>query len=335
MTSKKNKTDALCSIVIRAYNEAKHIARLLDGIRQQTYPNLEVILVDSGSTDDTLAIASQYETQVVHIPSDEFTFGRSLNLGIRKAQGEFILIASAHVYPVYPDWVERLLSPFAEARIALAYGKQRGNEHSHFSEAQVFLQWYPEQSSLNQPHPFCNNANAAIRRQLWEQHPYDETLTGLEDIAWAKWAQEHGYAIAYVAEAEVIHVHQETPQNVYNRYRREAMAYKSLFPEERFTFWNFCILFITNAWLDIQKSLVQKKFAQHWKEILWFRWMQFWGTYQGYRHPSLVTSQLRQTFYYPRRNTVDEHPLRREVPPILYNESQLLPSAHDPVELEE
>ncbi len=61
-------------------------------------------------------------------------------------------------------------------------------------------------------------------RSLWEKHHYDETLTGLEDLAWAKWAKEQGHTISYVAEAEIIHVHNETPHGVYNRYRREAMA---------------------------------------------------------------------------------------------------------------
>ena len=42
-----------CSIVIRAYNEAAHIGRLLDGIQSQTVKDVEIILVDSGSTDAT------------------------------------------------------------------------------------------------------------------------------------------------------------------------------------------------------------------------------------------------------------------------------------------
>ena len=46
-----------CSIVIRAYNEEKHIGRLLEGIRQQTLKDVEIILVNSGSTDQTVSIA--------------------------------------------------------------------------------------------------------------------------------------------------------------------------------------------------------------------------------------------------------------------------------------
>ena len=157
-----------CSIIIRAYNEATHLPRLLEGISQQTIKDVEVILVDSGSTDATVSIAESLGARVVKIPAEEFTFGRSLNFGIQAAKHEFVVIASAHVYPVYPDWLECLLRPFDDDRTAVVYGKQRGTRTSKFSEHQIFQQWFPDEDTQRQPSPFCNNANAAIRRTLWE-----------------------------------------------------------------------------------------------------------------------------------------------------------------------
>ena len=128
----------VCSIIIRSYNEEKHLERLLEGILQQTVNDVEIILVDSGSTDRTLEIASQYPVRLLHIAPQEFTFGRSLNLGIQNAQAEFLVFASAHVYPVYPDWLEKLLEPFVDPQVALVYGKQKGGETSKYSEHQIF-----------------------------------------------------------------------------------------------------------------------------------------------------------------------------------------------------
>src|SRR5215208_8408424 len=153
-----------CSIVIRAYNEEKYIGRLLEGIRQQTIKDVEILLVDSGSNDGTVSIAESFGARIVRIPSGEFTFGRSLNLGIRKATRELIVIASAHVYPVYPDWLESLLCLFEDEKIALTYGKQRGPETAQFSEQQIYRQWYPDVCMPRQATTFCNNANAAIRK---------------------------------------------------------------------------------------------------------------------------------------------------------------------------
>ncbi len=308
------------SIVIRAYNEEKHIGRLLDGIMLQSIDGAEIILVDSGSTDATLEVAQRYPVRVVHIRPEEFTFGRSLNRGIAAAHGEFVVVASAHVYPVYPDWLQNLLAPFAGPQVALAYGKQRGDASTKFSEQQIFARWYSQISDPRQAHPFCNNANAAIRRSLWELHPYDESLSGLEDLDWAHWAVQQGYNLAYVAEAEVIHAHDETARAVYNRYRREAMAFKRIFPHENFGLRDFLRLSLTNIASDLWHAARQGALWGNLGSIFWFRLMQFWGTYQGYRQSGPLTWQLRQTFYYPRGWASSSQPAERNVEPIRYNE---------------
>jgi len=332
-----------CSIVIRAYNEGKHLGRLLEGIRQQTISKVEIILVDSGSTDDTIAIAESYAARVIHIQPQDFTFGRSLNLGVAAAICEFVVIASAHVYPVYPDWLERLLEPFNDPSIGLTYGKQRGSpgvsisspnlgkrrgspgfsamrsiETTKFSEHEIFARWFPEQPDSKQSHPFCNNANAAVRKSLWNEHPYDETLTGLEDLAWAKWALTQAYCIAYVPTALIIHIHNETPRGVFNRYQREAMAFKQIYPEAHFSLYDFLRMLSGNITSDLWHAAQQKVLFKSFVSIFWFRCNQFWGTYQGYRHSLEWSWQLRQTFYYPRGTAVDEAP-KRDIEPIRYN----------------
>ncbi|MBI5953114.1 MAG: glycosyltransferase family 2 protein [Chloroflexi bacterium] len=307
-----------CSIVIRAYNEEKHIGRLLEGIHHQTVKDVEVILVDSGSTDGTVSVAESFGARTVRIRPDEFTFGRSLNFGIKSATRELVVIASAHVYPVYPDWLETLLRPFEDVQVALTYGKQRGYEGSKYSEHQIFHQWYPDVGKPRQETAFCNNANAAIRKSLWEKNNYDETLTGLEDLAWAKWAKEQGHAIAYIAEAEIIHVHNETPHGVYNRYRREAMALRKIYPEAHFNFYDFLRLTATNIFSDLWHAARERVLLKNLSSIFWFRYMQFHGTRIGHRETSLVTPQLRETFYYARERKKKED-AGRDVEPIRYN----------------
>ena len=308
----------VCSIVIRAFNEEKHIGRLLSGILEQKMPAVEIILVDSGSTDATLAIASRYPVQVISIPSEEFTFGRSLNIGCAAAKGEFFVLSSAHVYPVYPDWLERLLAPFEDEKVALVYGKQRGNKTTRFSEHQIYAKWFPEVSKPRQELPFCNNANAAIRSSLWQMRPYDEELPGLEDLDWATWAMEEGFHIAYSAEAEIIHVHEETPRAVFNRYRREAMALHRIRPQERFNLAEFGKLYLSNVVSDSWHALNQgEKITKLW-EILWFRWMQFWGTYRGSTLSGPLTGELKETFYYPQSLRKRQISPEREIQPIEY-----------------
>ncbi|HSM25545.1 MAG TPA: glycosyltransferase family 2 protein [Anaerolineaceae bacterium] len=309
----------ICSIVIRAFNEEKHIGKLLDGIHHQTIKDLQIILVDSGSTDRTVEIAEEFGAEVVHIQPQDFTFGRSLNLGISHARSDLVVFASAHVYPVYPDWIERLLEPFEDEKVAISYGKQRGMQTTQFSEHRIFEHWFPDGSTTNQSHPFCNNANAAIQKKLWLQHSYNETLPGLEDLEWAKWIFDQGYKITYVAEAEIIHVHNESWRGISNRYRREAMAFKLIYPNEQFNLFDLFNAFFSNVKNDFLIAKKDKIIKKVWKSIIGFRWNQFYGTYLGYRQSGPLTWQLKQTFYYPRNG----HPANtkvRDVKPILYQD---------------
>ena len=308
----------VCSIVIRAFNEEKHIGKLLTGIEQQTIKDREVLIVDSGSTDSTLEIAHKFDVKIINIDSTEFTFGRSLNLGIQEAQGRFIVIISAHCYPVYPDWLEQLLKQFEDQRVAACYGKQRGADTNHYSEHQFFRTYFPDSSQPDQGQPYTHNANAAIRRSLWEQHPYNELITGLEDLAWSSWAKDQGYSIAYQAEAEVVHIHSETFQQVRNRYQREAIAMKQILPESHFSIRNMIGMFIRKSVSDLSQARRENIFWKEFVGILRFRLVQYLGTYQGYRYSGKIDQKLHRQFYYPPGSLTEKIPESRPVEPINY-----------------
>lgn len=290
------------SLVIRSYNEAKHIGKLMLGIEAQTLKAHEVILVDSGSTDDTVKIAESLGARIVRIEKRDFTFGRALNVGCEAATGDILVFASAHVYPTRRTWLAELVRPFADPRVVLSYGKQRGNHVNKYSEHQVFKAWFPEQSVCPQRSYFCNNANCAVRRSVWQQQPYDETLTGLEDLDWAKKAQERGGWIAYVASAEIIHVHDETWASVRNRYRREAMALRQIDPSTHFTALDFCRTLVGNCIVDIAHALREGRLLAEAVSIFKFRYNQFVGTYVGHNGPGEVTAELRRIFYFPKQS---------------------------------
>ncbi len=287
------------SVIIRCCNEQEHIGRLLTGIYEQTLNDIEVIIVDSGSTDRTLSIASCFPVIIRTISAQEFSFGHALNVGCKAANGNIIVFASAHVYPTHRRWLETLIAPFNDPKVALTYGKQRGNEMNKFSEHQIFSKWFPEHSLSVQRTPFCNNANAAIPRDLWKIVPYDEGLTGLEDIDWAKRLIGKGYYLAYAAEAEVIHVHNERYMGTLNRYYRESIVFCQLFPEQKFRMKDFLWLWFINTLNDYAHAFRKGKLFGNLLSIPLFRLMQFWGTYRGYAQRDPVSSALRQRFYYP------------------------------------
>jgi glycosyltransferase involved in cell wall biosynthesis len=293
---------ATVSIIIRALNEAAHLPALFEGIAAQTRQPEQVVLVDSGSTDESVAISQAAGADIVHIAPKDFSFGRALNVGCAEATGDVLVFVSAHVYPVDELWLERMIAPFENHDdVSLVYGRQTGDEDlTAFSEMEIMRRWFPDKSDPDQDHPFCNNANCAVRASVWRDLPYDELLTGLEDMAWAKRAQELGHRLWYEAGASIVHLHDEPVSKTVNRYRREAIAHKRIFGHQKMSAFEALGLFFANAGRDYLASVPRRKFFRNVVAIPQFRAAQFWGSWKGFRQDGDPTGTLKRRFYYPK-----------------------------------
>lgn len=213
------------SVIIRTFNEEKFLPGLLDALGRQSSKNFETIVVDSGSLDRTRDIAAGAAGKVIRLESHDFTFGHSLNVGIREASGRYIAVVSAHTLPAGEHWLDNLINPLRNQETAMVYGRQLGGESSKFSEIRDMWRTFgPKRKVLKPPRFFANNANSAVRKDLWQEHPFDESLLGLEDIEWAKYWMERGYQVVYEPEAVLYHIHEENWRQVRRRYYREAVA---------------------------------------------------------------------------------------------------------------
>ena len=95
------------SFVVRTYNEAAFLGRLLDVLDAQlgVTASREVIVVDSGSTDGTPDIARDRGVNLIEISKAAFDYSKALNLGIEQGDGDVIAILSAHAIPCTTDWL--------------------------------------------------------------------------------------------------------------------------------------------------------------------------------------------------------------------------------------
>ena len=213
------------SIVIRAFNEERWLPELFESLHGQQYRDFETLVVDSGSVDRTRDIAIANGARLVRLRSEDFTFGYSLNIGIEAARGSFIAIISAHAIPTDESWLSRLIAPLRRPGTAMVFGGQRGHAVSKFSETRDFERvFHSKPMSMDDDHVFVNNANSAIRKDLWEQHRFDEGLPGLEDAEWAKYWIPRGLEVFYEPNASVYHVHTESWAQVRHRFHREGIA---------------------------------------------------------------------------------------------------------------
>ena len=133
------------SIVIRALNEAEHLPALFSGLLRQTRQPDEVILVDSGSADDTVAIARAHGAEVVHIDPDGVLVRAGAQPRLRRTPPATSSCSSA---PTSTRSTRSgstcMVAPFERPDVGLVYGGQTGDSRSHFSELELLRTWFPD-----------------------------------------------------------------------------------------------------------------------------------------------------------------------------------------------
>ena len=301
----------LVSIIIRTLNEEKHLDELLSAIECQETDSLdyEVILVDSGSEDNTLQIAASHGCKILHITREEFSFGRSLNMGCEAASGEFLVMVSGHCVPGDGKWLRKLCEPLIQDKASYSYGKQVGSSSSRYSESCIFAKYYPEQSRIPQEGFFCNNANSAIRKSAWARYQFDEELTGLEDMELAQRLVADGDKIAYVADAWVYHYHVESWRHIKRRFERESIALQKIMPQVHINIRDLARYVFSSIWLDWKSAIRDKVFINKSFEIVVHRVLQYWGSYVGNHEHRKLSHAQKEEYFYPdelrRRNETE------------------------------
>ena len=163
----------------------------------------------------------------------------------------------------------------------MVYGRQIGNDQSRLGEF-VDLQrtFGMKYKILEAPDYFANNANSAIRRDLWERHPFDEGLPGLEDIEWVKFFMEKGFRVVYEPQACIFHVHEESWAQVRRRYYRECQAAKWIKVIGRRDIPKMIIRELRSLLGDFRYAIKHNKLDHPW-DILRFRAEKILGSCSG------------------------------------------------------
>ena len=209
------------SVVVRAKNKEQTIERALRALRDQTV-EMEVILVDSGSTDRTVEVARPYCDQVVTIPAEAFTYGRALNLGAKHASGQVVFALSAHCVPPSREWAEVSLEAYADDQVAGTWGpRSRPDGEPLVGPARFTLADLERDTTWG----FSNNASS-WRKAVWERFPFDEQLVACEDKEWMWRVLSAGFSLYADPRLVVDSSHRRDAglRSLYRRVHREHLV---------------------------------------------------------------------------------------------------------------
>lgn len=227
------------SVVIRTYNEEKHIREVLESLKNQSYKNYEIIIVDSESTDNTLNIAKEYEVRVVPILKKDFDYSYSSNIGVNQAKGDIICFLSGHSVPVYEDYLEETNRVFQNSKIGGCYGEvialEDGSIYEKIYNKLGILKnkFFKRENNVvlesNFHKGMLSCSNASIRKYILLKHPFASKLgkNGGEDLEVAYRILEDGMLIAKNPHLLVKHSHGNNLKN----FIKEIKNWKKIYGE--------------------------------------------------------------------------------------------------------
>lgn len=209
----------MISIVIRTKNEERWIGDVLNILfSQQCSEEFEIIIVDNKSSDKTIEkakhiiakknVTNTKDIEVKIISINEYKPGGALNAGVKISRGDYIACLSAHCLPIDKFWLKNLLLNLKEnVDVAGVYGRQIPMSFSSDFDKRDLSIVFGLDKKVQIKDSFFHNANSMIRRIVWEQLPFDENVSNIEDRVWAKQIIEKGYKIIYEPQAAVYHYH--------------------------------------------------------------------------------------------------------------------------------
>ena len=233
------------SVVIPTFNGADTLPELLEVLwAQRTIGTVEIIAVDSGSTDGTLELLRPRVQHLITIPTHEFDHGLTRNLGIARARGEFVVLLVQDALPVGDSFLETLAAPLvSNSNLAGTFARQQPRPDASALTRHYLNNWIASQSQprttqlsngtseMDAMTPMerlllCafDNVASCIRRSVWEKHPFKSTPIA-EDLAWSREVLLAGHGLAFVPDAVVTHSHD---RGAVYEYRRTRVLHEQL-----------------------------------------------------------------------------------------------------------
>ena len=226
------------SVVIPTCNAGECFTKLLDSLQKQTISPSEIIVIDSGSRDETVKLARNQNCKVITIKRSGFDHGTTRNLAVSNIQSEFVVFLTQDAKPCDRVAIEKLIKPIEEDdQVAAAYGRQLPAPDSSVFAQHLRLFNYPDKSQVRQLSDcdklgiktvFLSNSFAAYRRSDLAAIGYfkDGLIFGEDTYAAAKMLLK-GKKIAYAADAKVYHSHNYSIRQEFRRFFDMGVLHRS------------------------------------------------------------------------------------------------------------
>ncbi len=294
----------LITVVIPTLNGGAEFSQLLETLNRQTLRDeLELIIIDSGSTDSTLRTASQYNTTVYSINQQDFNHGRTRNWGASCGSGTFLCFFTQDAIPLHDTCIEKMVETLTAHQAAGCFARQIPRLNAGVLVKRDLGNWISGQNnfrkihltSMNQyltlspyeryTHCVFDNVASMIRRDVWKKIPFPETPFG-EDVEWAFRALINGYSVVFEPGAVVEHSHERSASYLYKRtyvdhYRLYELFGLRTVPTKMQAWKSFAYTCMKDWSYLWQRGKLSKRWFEEACRIPIHAWSGVWGQYEG------------------------------------------------------
>ncbi len=188
------------SFISTVFNEEATVKILLNSVLDQSRKPDEIILVDGGSTDKTVAEIENYENVKFFVEKGNRSVGR--NYALENSTGDIIVCSDAGCV-LEKNWLKNIVKPFSEPRVDVVAGYYRGLSKNIFQKCLIpYVLVMPD--SVNPRNFLPATRSMAFRKSVWEKiGGFDEKLSHNEDHAFARKLREKGFNIVFAKDAIV------------------------------------------------------------------------------------------------------------------------------------
>ncbi|KIO51076.1 glycosyltransferase [Flavobacterium hibernum] len=227
------------SVIVCAKNEEENVKKFIPLLAEQNYPDFEIVLIDDASSDETLEVFEQFESEydnirLVKVKNNEAFWGNkkyALTLGIKASKKDYLLFTDADCYPTSKDWITSMTSQFTMNKtIVLGYGGYEKIERSllnkiiRFETVLTAVQYF-SWAKLGFPYMGVGRNLAYKKEEFFNVNGFIEHIqvrSGDDDLFINQAANKNNTTISYTPESFTYSRPKETYKEWFTQKRRHV-----------------------------------------------------------------------------------------------------------------
>jgi len=218
------------SIIVRTKNSSNIIDQTLKALFSQTFQNFNLIIVDSGSNDDTLDKCLKYQHTLLIMTSGQYHPGKVLNSAIDKCNTKVVVFLNSDCVMLAPNTLQVLLDDLDSSNVAAVFARQICRPEALSWVKRDYKMAFPTHKKEEWMH--FSLPLAAIHKEIWEEIPFYTQAWASEDTKWAVDIKQRGYIVNYANNSLVMHSHNYNLKQLFNRKYVEGEADAYIYPSQ-------------------------------------------------------------------------------------------------------